>query len=231
METGARLCVALATIFLLAASAVGFVNARQGDANGRGWRGWALLGLGALSLGVVLHGGVSSLAGRATLAAWVAGLLNAVDAWRNKDQAVGWAGLIPVAVVAGVGVVARPYDPGTAAPVVLLCVLAVAGLALWSSGQALGVSLKARTDNTRAAAVVFAGLTLSIVMVAGINWWIWGTPGGTISAVLALWAAWLMSATGLLWRRFVRFSSVLDGLVALVATVVALGTQWAWPFG
>jgi hypothetical protein len=40
-----------------------------------------------------------------------------------------------------------------------------------------------------------------------------------------------MSATGLLWRRFARLSSVLDGLVALVVTVVALNTQWTWPFG
>lgn len=230
MEIGARLCVALATVVLFAASAAAFVNARRGNANGRGWRGWALLGLGALSLGVILHGGVSSLAGRATLAAWVAGLLSVVDAWRNKDQAIGWAGLIPVAIVAGVGVAPPSNAPGTAAPVVLLCILAVAGIALWSSGQALDVSLKARAGNVRAAAIVFAGLTVSVVLVAGVNWRIWGTPDGVISAVLALWAAWLMSATGLLWRRFARFSSVLDGLVALVTTVVALSTQWTWPF-
>jgi hypothetical protein len=158
-------------------------------------------------------------------------LLSVVDAWRNKDQAVGRAGLIPVAAVAGVGVVAHPNDPGTAAPVVLLCVLAAAGLALWSSGQALEVLLKARAENARAAATAFAGLTVSIVIIASVNWWVWGTPGGVISAVLALWAAWLLSATGLLWRRFARLSSVLDGLVALVATVVALSTQWTWPSG
>jgi hypothetical protein len=109
-------------------------------------------------------------------------------------------------------------------------VLAAAGLALWSLGQAVDVSLKARADNAQAAAIVFVVLTLSVVMVAGVNWWIWGTPGGEISAVLTLWAAWLVSATGLLWRRFARLSSVLDGLVALVTTVVALSTQWTWPF-
>ncbi len=239
LETAAQLCVALATGVLFIASAVGFATARRNS--GRDWRRWALLGVGALSLGVVLRGGVSSLADRATLAAWVAGLLSVEDVRRNKNQAVGlgpdvqpagWAGLIPIAVVAGVGVVARPRVVGAAAPLVLLGVLAAAGLALWSLGQALDVLLEARADNSRAAAIAFAGLTVSIVVVVGVNWRVWGTPGGTmISAVLTLWAAWLMSATRLLWRRFAWFSGALDGLVAIVVTVVALSVRWTWPFG
>jgi hypothetical protein len=132
--------------------------------------------------------------------------------------------------VAGVGVVAHPRVIGAAAPFVLLCVLVSAGLALWSLGQALDVLFKARADNARAATIAFVGLTVSIVATAGVNWRVWGTPNGTISAVLALWAAWLMSATGLLWRRSAWFSSALDGLVALVVTVVALSAQWNWPF-
>ncbi len=238
MESGAQLCVALAAVVLFIASAMGFATARRGG--GPDWRRWALLGIGTLSLGVVLRRGMSSVADRAALAACVAGLLSARDVWRNKSQAVGFdsvaqpaggAGLIPIAIVAGVGVVARSRIIGAAGPFVLLCVLASAGLALWSLGQALEVLLKARADNWRAAVIAFAGLTVSIVVVVGVNWRVWGTFGGTIPAVLVLWAAWLMSATRLLWHRFVLLSSVLDGLVAVMVTVVALCTQWTWPFG
>jgi hypothetical protein len=119
---------------------------------------------------------------------------------------------------------------GTAAPFLLLCVLVAAGLVVWSAGQALDVLAGDREDNFKATVVACAGLTVSVVVVGGVNWRIWGTPVGTVTATLGLWAAWLVSAARLVFKS-VRLAGVLDWLAAVLLVEIALSVQWTWPLG
>jgi hypothetical protein len=205
------------------------------------WCGGALVGIGALLLGLILRGvaagpGSSSVgwwsltsgADRAALVALLAALLSVGSGLRRS---MGWAGLIPVAVIAGVGAVGRPAETWTTAPFLLVCTLVAAGLGLWSAGQGLDVLLGGREDNLRAATVAFAGLTVSVVVVGGANWRVWGTPGGVDAASVSLLAAWLTSAARLiLGYQSVRLISVLDLLVGILLVVIALNVQWTLPF-
>ncbi len=207
----------------------------------RAWRVGALLGVGALLLGLVLRGWaaesglsllrwlpLSGVAHRATLVALVAGLLTVGQGSPPQGRR---AALVLIAIVTGVGVVGRPATDETTAPLLSLCVLAAAGFLLWSAGQALDVLVGDREDNVRAAAIAFAGLTTAAVVVGGVNGRVWGTPSGTVAASLGLWAVWLMSAARLVWRdKSTRLTAVLDLLTVTLMLVIALSVQWAWPF-
>jgi hypothetical protein len=197
-----------------------------------------------LSLGLVLRGWaarssvgwlpLAGVANRATLVALVAGALSVGHGWRNTApegrRPAGWAALIPAAAVAGLGVAVRATMTGTAAPFLLLSVLVAAGLVLWSAGQALDVLLGDREDNFKAAVVAWAGLTVSVVVVGGVNWRVWGTPLGTVTATLGLWAAWLVSAARLVFKS-ARLAGMLDWLAAVLLVEIALSFQWTWPLG
>lgn len=239
METWAQICVGVAAAALLIGSGAGFAAVRLGSE--RAWRGGALVGVSALLLGVVLRGPsvrwlpLSGAANRATLVALVAGLLSVRDGWRDATpqgrRPMGWAALIPVAVVTGVGIPDQPTTAG-AAPFLSFCVLVVAGLMLWSAGRTLDVWVGDREDNVSSAAIAFAGLTIGVVMVGGANWRVWGTPSGTVTASLALWAVWLIVAARMILRgKSVWLTGTLDLLATALMVMVALNIQWVWPFG
>lgn len=234
VETLAQVCVGIATAAFLVGGGAGLV--RLGSK--RVWRAGALLGVGALLLGLVLRGWaaepglrwlpLSGVAHRATLVALVAGLLTV---WQSAPpQGRRPSALVLIAIVTGVGVIDRPAVAETVAPL-SLCVLVAAGFLLWSAGQALDVLVGDREDNVRAAAIAFAGLTAAAVVVGGVNGRVWGTPSGTVAASLGLWAVWLMSAARLVWRdKSTRLTAVLDLLTVTLMLVIALSVQWAWPF-
>jgi hypothetical protein len=244
VETLGQACLGIATVALLIGSGSGFAAVRMGrEGVYWGWRGGALVGVGALLLGIILRGVVAgsgsssvgwlplaSVANRAALVALMAGLLSVGFDLRRP---MGWVELVPVAVVAGVSAASRPVETlVTSAPFLLVCTLVAAGLGLWSAGRGLGVLVSDRKDNLRAATVAFAGLTANVLVVVGVTWRVWGTPGGTGTASVGLLAAWLASAARLvLHRQSVRLTGVLDLLVAALLVVIALSVQWALPFG
>jgi hypothetical protein len=113
----------------------------------------------------------------------------------------------------------------------LFCTLVAAGLLLWSAGRGFDVLLGDGDSNLPAAAVAFAGLTVSVIIVGGANWQVWGSPAGTVAASLGLWAVWLVSAARLVLReKSVRLVSVLDFVAAALLVVIALSVQWVLPF-
>lgn len=239
-----QVCSGIATLALLMGSGAGFVAVRLGQERARwGWRGGAMIGVAALLLGLILRGvttsagwwPLSSVAGRAALVALIAGLLSVASELRNpvsqEPRPRGGAELMPLVVVAGVSAVGRAAENLTAAPVLVVCTLVAAGLGLWSAGQGLGVLVGHRKDNRPAAAMAFAGLTASVVVVGGVNWRLWGTPVGAVTASLGLLASWLVSAARpVLHRKSIRLAGALDLLVALLLVGVGLSVQWALPF-
>lgn len=254
MEILGQVCSGLAMAAFLVGSGAGFAAARLGSERARwAWRGGTLFGAAALLLSVALRGASSSwlplsrVDDRAALVALLAGLLSVGLGVRNPSSPPeargrwgltgnGWAELIPAAVVAGVSAVNWPdqalASSATTASFMLVCTLLASALALWSAGQGLDVLLGAKSDSHRAAAVAFAGLTVSVVVVGWLNWRVWGTPGGTLAAPLGLLAVWLISAARLvLHQQSAWLSSTLDLLAATLLVVIALRVEWTLPFG
>jgi hypothetical protein len=109
--------------------------------------------------------------------------------------------------------------------------LVAAGFLLWSAGRALDVLVNDGDSNLQAATIAFTGLTVSVMIVGGANWRVWGTPSGTVAASLGLWAVWLVSAARLALRgKSVRLTSALDFVAAALLVVIVLSVQWAVPF-
>ncbi len=252
----AQVCSGVAMAAWLMGSGAGFVDLRPGRERAR-WDWLAVsqverrggqVGAGALLLGVILRGAAASadssspgwlplsrVGDRAALVALMAGLLGLGLGWRPGLRQ-GRAALIPGAILAGISTFGWPArDPGPAAAAALLmsvCTLVAAGLAVWSAGQSLDMLVGDREDNVRAAAAAFTALTLSALVVGGMNWRAWGTPGGTSTAAVDLMAVWLVGAARfVLGRKSSRLACALDLTAATLLVTTALSVQWALPFG
>lgn len=259
MEVWGQVCSGIATLALLVGSGSAYATLRLDqerahklkDLLGWGWRAGALVGVGALLLGLILRGMAagtrssssgwlpfSSVADRAALVALVAGLFTVGPGLRSLvrpgQRPRGWAGMVPLAIVAGISALGWPVE-SSPAPLLLACTLIVAGFGLWAAGQGLDALTKDQEANRWATAVVFVGVTVNVVVVAGVNWRVWGTPGGTAVAspggFLSLLAVWLISAAGLiLGQNSVRLTRALDLLVAALLLGLALSVRWTLPF-
>jgi hypothetical protein len=252
VESVGQALSAIAAAVLLLGSVAGFITARlereqteqtrpqrTAELAEWGWRGGLSIGVGALLLSVIFRGASSwpplaSAGDRAAVVALVGGLLCAgVALWRrarSTGRPLGWAGMVPIAIVAGISAYAWPLEDGSA-PWLLACTLVAAGVGLWGAGEALnGLTVDRRADRWPSL-VAMAGLTATVVIVGGVNWRVWGTPGAH-SEFLGLLAVWTMGAAGLVLRaRAARFVSAL-GVVAGAALVgIALSVQWTMPFG
>jgi hypothetical protein len=217
-----------------------------------GWRAGAAFGIAALLAGAIMRGiaaatrtssgwlPLSGVGDRVALVALLSGLLSLASEWQDfihlTQRPKGWAGWIVIAVVADTGAFSWPVEHASA-PLLLVCTLASAGLGLWSAGQGLNVLVKQRTDNWWPAAVVFGGLTTSVVVIGGVNWRVWGSPGGADIAgpslpggFLSLAAVWLISAARQVWHSSPRLASVLDLLAAAFLVGISLSVQWVLPF-
>ena len=252
-----QVCWGVATAAFLIGSGAGFALGREGGEQAQGrrlllvwvWYGGAVVGVGALPLGILARGLASgpgsaaargwplaSVVDRAALVALMAGLLSlgpvVRDLARREQGALGWAEWIPIAIVSGVSVLGRSAETvRTTAPFLLICTLVAAGLTLWSAGQGLGVLIGVRRNNRRAATVAFVGLTVSVVVVGMTNWRVWGTPVGTVAAAVCLPAAWLLGASRLvLSRKSAWLVSLLDLLVAGLLVAIASSVRWTLPF-
>jgi hypothetical protein len=216
------------------------------------WRAGVAIGCAALLAGAIMRGiatatrtssgwlPLSSVGDRATLMALLGCILYLGSEWQNfihpLQRPTGWAGLIPTIVTVGISALAWPVEKASA-PVLLVCTLVSAGLGLWSSGQGLNVLVKEKTDNQWAAAAAFAGLTVNVVLVGGVNWRVWGIPSGAgvagtsfVSGFLSLSAVWLISAARQVWQHSsVRLTSSLDLLATALLVGIALSIQWVWP--
>ncbi len=262
MESWGQVFSGIATVALLVGSGAGFAYWRvakeqtpeAGNLLSWVWRAGTLIGVVALLMGVMLRGAgvgtrpsstgwslLSSVGDRAAVVALVAGLLTAGTRWRRLlrpgQQQTGWVGLLLVAIVAGISAFSWP-DEDPSAPFLLLCTLVAAGLGLWAAGQELDALTEDQEAYRWAPTVAFAGLTATVVVVGGVNWRVWGTPGGlagdgsgSYSGFLGLLAVWLIGVAGLvLQRRAVRFVSALGLLAAALLVGIALNVQWTLPF-
>jgi hypothetical protein len=216
------------------------------------WRAGIVLGIAALLAGAILRGTaeatrassgwlpLSSVGDRIALVALLGGLLYLISEWRDfihsSQQPKGWAGWILIAIVAGISAVSWSAED-TSAPALLVCTLVSAGLGLWSAGQGLNVLAKIKMDNRWPATAVFVGLAMSIVVIGGVNWRVWGSPGGMgaggtslPSGFLDLVAVWLVSAARQVWHGSPRLTSTLDLLAAALLVGISVSVQWVLPF-
>jgi hypothetical protein len=238
VESWAQGSAGIAAVALLLSSGARFVLLRLGAEQRRSsenllvwsWRACALIGVGGLLLSVVFRGvdgaTLGSVAGRAAVVALVAGLLSVAlglsEPAHLGQSTTGWAGLILLAAVTGIST-GRWSAEESSAPLLLTCTLATAGLGLWAAGRRLDA--------------LIAALALTVVVVAGVNWRVWGTPSGAAVAspgsqdeFLNLLAVWLFSATSLvLGGRWVRLADVLELLAAALLVRTALTVQWTMP--
>jgi hypothetical protein len=252
VESWAQVCAGIAAVALLLSSGARFVLLRLGAEQRRSsenllvwsWRACALIGVGGLLLSVVFRGvdgaTLGSVAGRAAVVALVAGLLSVAlglsEPAHLGQSTTGWAGLILLAAVTGIST-GRWSAEESSAPLLLTCTLATAGLGLWAAGRRLDALILGQDVDRWAAGIAFAALALTVVVVAGVNWRVWGTPSGAAVAspgsqdeFLNLLAVWLFSATSLvLGGRWVRLADVLELLAAALLVRTALTVQWTMP--
>jgi hypothetical protein len=258
METGAQVFSGIATVALLLGGAAGFGSLRAGrERSGRLGRlalGSAAVGVSLLLIGILLRGvaaatqtashgwsPLASVGDRATLVSLIAGLLQVGPELRRflhpgRQPPMG-PGLIPLAVVTGVGTFDWPTE-STPAPVLLVGTLLAAGLGLWSAGQALDVLAQTKKEEQTSLMAVSVGLTLNLLLVGGVNWRVWGTVSGASApwpdlpnGFLHLSALWLISAAGLVLRnRSARLARVLTLLAATLLVGTALSVRWILPF-
>lgn len=253
MESWAQVCSGIAAVALLLSSGARFVLLRQGVEQRRsaerllvwGWHAGAWVGVGSLLLSVIfrvtLGATLDSVAGRAAAVALVAGLLSVTHRLREPGHSgqptTGWAGLILIAAVAGISAGRWPSE-ASSAPLFLTCTLATAGLGLWAAGTRLDALTLGQNVNHWTAGIAFVALAMTLAVVAGINWRVWGTPGGAAVAspdsqdeFLNLFAAWLFGAASLvLGWRWARLADALELLAAALLVRVALTAQWTLPF-
>jgi len=217
-----------------------------------GWRAGMALGIAALLAGAIVRGTatatrassgwlpLSNVGDQVALVALLGGLLYLGSEWQDfidsTQQPKGLAGWILIAVVAGISAFSWSAE-NASAPALLVCTLVSAGLGLWSAGQGLNVLAKQKTDNRWPAAAVFVGLTTSVVAIGGVNWRVWGSPGGMDaggpslpSGFLSLAAVWLISATRQVWQSHPRLTSTLDLLAAALLVGITMSVQWVLPF-
>jgi hypothetical protein len=253
VESWAQVCSGIAAVALLLSSGARFLLLRLGAEQRRSsenllvwsWRACALVGVGGLFFSVVFRGvdgaALDSVAGRAAVVALVASLLSAARGLREPahqgQPTTGWAGLILQAAVAGISAGRwSPEEPS--APLLVTCTLATAGLGLWAAGRRLDALALGQDVDRWAAGIAFAALALTVVVVAVVNWRVWGTPSGAAvvspglrDEFLNLLAVWLFSAASLvLGERWGRLADVLKLLAAALLVRTALTVQWTMPF-
>jgi hypothetical protein len=205
-----------------------------------------LVGFGALLLSVVLRSvnkdtGISTVGDRAAVVALAAGLSSTGSRWRYLfrpgQHPSGWAGVIPIAVVAGISVFRwSPQLPS--APALLLCTLVVAGLGLWAAGQKLDRIVDDPAVFQLAPLIAYGALWVTIGAIGAVNWRLWGTPGGLSvdllgpnAGFLGLAAVWLIGMASLaLGQRAPRYATALGFLAAALLVGIGLNVQWALPF-
>ena len=254
METWARICSVAATVALLVGSGAGFAALSLDQDRVTKYKGLLrtglLLGVGALLLRVILRSiaaltrsssdwlPFSSAGDRAALIALVAGLLTVSTALRNlgrpRPGSDEWAELFPLAIVAALSVPDWPAK-SLPAPILLVFTLIAAGLGLWAMGQGLNALAKNSEASRWLPVIPCVGIAVNVVVVGGVNWRVWGTPGGTAAAsqggFLVLFAVWLISAAGLiLGQSSVRLARTLHFLAVVLLVGTALIVQWTLPF-